>query len=352
MFILLTIIGLSLLIIVHEFGHFITAKLFGLRVDEFGFGLPPRALGKKFGETIYSLNWLPFGGFVKIYGEDTAGEQVTMARKQKEVSDDLQNRSFAYQSAWKRSVVILSGVTMNFILGWILISTVLMIGREAGIYISQIDPSGPAVGAGIMLGDRIIGYTKAEEFIKYVNDNRGAEIKFTVLRAGNNEVISVVPRLSPPPNQGALGIALDEEDGIKLGFFEAFYSGAVATYNLIWLILSAFFGFISSLFTQGANLSDVSGPIGIFKIAGTAGALGIATFLNFFALISINLGVINALPFPALDGGRFLFILIEKIKGSPLPVKFERIANGIGFALLIVLMILVTIRDIQNIVTG
>lgn len=350
MFILFTIIGLSLLILVHEFGHFITAKFFNLRVDEFGIGLPPRAWGKKFGETIYSINWLPFGGFVKIYGEDTAGEQVTMSKSQREVRDDLRKRSFAYQSPWKRSLIILAGVTMNFIFGWILLTTVLMIGREAGIYISKVEPDGPAELGKLQLGDRITGFKNGEEFIKYVNDNRGEVIKFTVMRSGKEENISAIPRQIPPANQGALGIALDEETGARLGIFQAIYVGFMTTIKLIGLIFTSFFGLIASIFTQNANLSDVAGPIGIFKIAGNAGALGIATFLNFFALISINLGVINVLPFPALDGGRFLFILIEKFKGSPLPVKFEQIANGIGFALLIGLIIIISINDIKNII--
>lgn len=350
MFIFLTIIGLSILILVHEFGHFITAKLFGLRVDEFGFGLPPRAWGKKIGETIYSLNWLPFGGYVKIYGEDTAGETLTMSKPQEEKESDLKKRSFAYQSAWKRSVIILAGVFMNFLLGWLLISTVFMIGREAGIYISKVEPNGPAAVSGIKANDRISGYKSADEFIAYVKAHSGETISISILRDGKTEIIQTSPRINPPEGQGALGIVLDEEKIGPRGFFPAFYQGFLATLELIKLIFIALISFFGGVFTNTADLKSVTGPIGIFKIAEGAGALGLATFLQFFALISINLGVINIFPFPALDGGRFLFIIIEKIKGSPLPVKFERIANGIGFALLIGLMIVITLRDIKNII--
>lgn len=466
-----------MLILVHELGHFVAAKIFKLRVDEFGFGLPPRAWGKRIGDTIYSINWLPFGGFVKIYGEDSpesypnttkgykreekivekelsykingvlfeirheldrfarekqyatllekklkekgikyerekkvgdAGDiidfliedRVVIELKAKPallredynqikrylnitntelgllvnfrdrylkpkrilnsnvrsisaVSDEFvdsdRDRSFATQRPWKRSLIILAGVLMNFILGWLLISVVFMIGEKAGVYITKIESGSPAYIAGIKLGDRLMGYESAEEFIVFINGRRGEEVPLTVEREGKVLKFSASPRVNPPPKEGALGIALGEAMG-RLGLFPALYQGFITTAELIGFIMIALTKLIGGLITQSADLSGITGPIGIFKIAEGAGVQGLATFLNFFALISINLGVINIIPFPALDGGRFLFILIEKIKGSPLPIKFERIVNGIGFAVLISLMILITFRDVQNII--
>lgn len=360
MFFFLTIVGLSLLILVHELGHFVAAKLFGLRVDEFGFGLPPRALGKRIGETIYSLNWLPFGGFVKIYGEDSPENypNTTKGHKMEEkkaaaVSDEFvdldRDRSFVSQKPWKKSIIILSGVLMNFILGWFLISAVFMIGAPKGIFITEVAKDGPGAISGIVLGDRVLGYGSAEEFIDFIKKHRGEEIVLDIERGGEIFKIQAIPRINPPLGEGALGISL-AEGGERLGFLPALSEGLFTTIKLIGFIFVALFTLIFGVFTGGADLTGISGPIGIFGVARGAGALGLAAFLNLFALISINLGVLNAIPFPALDGGRFLFIVIEKIKGAPLPVKFERLANGIGFAILISLMILITIRDVQNIV--
>ncbi|MDP1689267.1 MAG: RIP metalloprotease RseP, partial [bacterium] len=259
-------------------------------------------------------------------------------------------RSFAAQPAWKRSVIILAGVFMNFLLGWLLISAVFMIGREAGIYVSRVEPDGPAAVSGIKPNDRISGYKSADEFITYIKEHSDETISISILRDGKTEVVQTNPRINPPEGQGALGIVLDEEKIGPRGFLPALYQGLLTTVQLIGLIFMALINFFGGVFTNTADLKSVTGPIGIFKIAEGAGALGLATFLQFFALISINLGVINIFPFPALDGGRFLFILIEKIKGSPIPVKFERIVNGVGFALLISLMVFITIHDIKNLI--
>lgn len=357
------------MILAHELGHFLAAKLFGLRVHEFGFGLPPRAWGRQIGETIYSLNWLPFGGFVKIYGEDTAGEASFQSdwsggsdrtdrsdwSNRSDGSDesnrsnktDDTSRSFSNQLPWKRSVIILAGVLMNFILGWLLISTALMIGTPKGVYINRVAENSPASMAGIMIGDRVLKYDSVQELIGYISANRGKEINLTVKRGKETLDLLLTPRLNLPKGEGALGVAL-AEGGERLGFFSALYNGFIITAKFIGFIILALLTLLRGIFTGSADLSNITGPVGIFTIAGSAGALGLTAFMNLFALISINLGVINVIPFPALDGGRFIFILIEKLRGSPLPIKFERLANGLGFAILISLMVLITIRDIRN----
>jgi len=335
-------LGLSVLIVVHEFGHFFVAKLFKMPVDEFGFGLPPRAWGKKIGETIYSLNWLPFGGFVKLYGEE-GGENVTMWERPAE--QGALKIGFNAEPAWRRSAVILAGVIMNFILGWLLISAVLIIGTPAGVIIVEVKDGSPAAVAGLQAGDMVTGFKTSEDFIQFVKQHSGTETSFTFERGSQTLAKTMTPRINPPPQEGALGVALTDGGG-KAGFFEGLWQGLQITGEIIKATFLGLYGLIRGIFIGQADLHDVMGPVGIFGQAQKAGELGMVYLIELLALISINLGVINAVPFPALDGGRFLFILLEKIKGSPLSAKTERVANSIGFAVLIFLMIAISVRDV------
>jgi regulator of sigma E protease len=332
--------GLSILVVVHEFGHFFTAKLFKMKVDEFGFGLPPRLWGKKIGETIYSFNWLPFGGFVKLYGEE-GGENVTMWQK----PSGTTQIGFNAEPAWKKSLVILAGVIMNFILGWLLVSAVLIIGTPQGIIIAEVRDGSPAAIAGLEAGDRVIGFKASEEFIQFVKDHAGTATDFTFQRGSQTLNERLTPRVNPPPQEGSLGVVLTEGGG-KAGFFEGLKDGLIITWNIITGTFIGLYELLRGIFIGQADLKGVMGPIGIFGQAQKAGGLGYVYLLQLLALISINLGVINSVPFPALDGGRFLFIILEKIKGSPLSVKTERVANSIGFGILILLMIAISVRDV------
>lgn len=337
---LIIFLGLSVLIAVHEFGHFFVAKLFKMKVDEFGFGLPPRAWGKKIGETIYSLNWLPLGGFVKLYGEE-GGENFTMWEK-----PSNQNQiGFNSEKAWKRSSVILSGVVMNFILGWLLIAAVLMIGTPPGVIITEVKDGSPAAVAGLEAGDRVVGFKSSDEFIQFVKNQSGTATDLTFQRGKETLQKKITPRVNPPPQEGALGVILVEGGG-QAGFFEGLWQGLIITGNIITATFVGLYELLRGIFIGQPDLRGVMGPIGIFGQAERVGNLGVVYLLQLLALISINLGVINSIPFPALDGGRFLFIIFEKIKGSPLSVKTERTANGIGFALLIFLMIAISVRDV------
>src|SRR3989344_1392030 len=183
MTILIFIIGISLLILIHELGHFLAAKYFGLWVEEFGIGFPPRLFKIKKGETVYSINLLPFGGFVRIHGE----------KRDPHVEEKNPKRSFWFLPIWKRAAIIGAGVFMNFILGWIVISGIYMVGAPSGVTITGVASDSPAVLAGLMNGDRVTGYTKTEEFIKFVNDNKGKEISFKVLRGNEEMKIKIVP---------------------------------------------------------------------------------------------------------------------------------------------------------------
>lgn len=343
MTILIVVIGLSLLILGHEWGHFFAAKKFGLKVDEFGFGFPPRIFAKRKGETEYSFNWLPFGGFVKIAGEND--RMTGDLDKLNNLTAPEKKRIFLFQPAWKRSVIILAGIFINFVIGWVLFSSVAMVGTPATMIISNVQENSPAEAAGIKPGDLIQDYKNAEEFIAFVNANRGKEISFTVLRGTEEVVIKATPRAKIVEGEGGLGVGLDSGQE-KVSFFKAFGVGFKQTVFVTEGTFAGFYMMIKGLVTSGKVPADITGPVGIFSVANDIGKIGYIYLVNLIALISVNLAVLNLIPFPALDGGRFVMILAEKIKGSPVPVKVEGIINGVGFALLLLLMVVITARDV------
>lgn len=338
--IIAVIIFLSILILVHELGHFLAAKKFGLLVEEFGFGLPPRLWGKKIGETIYSLNWLPIGGFVKIFGEDSE-EKTTLIQGS--------SRSFSSLAIWKRAVILCAGVLMNFLLGWLVISIILSIGVPQAILITEVRPGSPVEVAGLLPGDAILQFKQVDEFVSFVKIHQGEEISLETERNGKSMTIKVVPRTNPPAGEGALGIGLVEAGVPKQNFVKALFEGFKISLQIIRSIALAITGLLKGIFLGQENvLKGVSGPVGIVKITAEAGKMGFVYLLQLLSLISLNLAVINILPFPALDGGRLLFLIIEKIKGSPLPSKFERYTNAVGMALLLLLMLVITIKDVTS----
>jgi regulator of sigma E protease len=347
--IILVIIGLSLLILGHEAGHFFVAKLFGLKVDEFGIGFPPRIIAKKFGDTEYSINWLPFGGFVRISGERGEFEVIDPKEGDGAPAADIdKTRLFYNQPAWKKSLIVLAGVFMNFILGWLLIAAVFMIGVPQTLVISATEPGSPAAAAGIQAGDVVKGYADTQSFINYINANKGTAVTVTVIRNDKDLNFTMTPRVNAPANQGALGVALEEGGAARENFFKALSDGLQDAAIISWLTLQAFYELLKQIFVHASIPADVVGPVGIFGIAEETGKIGLSYLLQFLGIISINLMIVNCIPFPALDGGRFLVVLIEKIKGSAMPYKVEAWVNGIGFALLLLLMIVLTVRDIHG----
>lgn len=372
--IIFVIIFLSILVFVHELGHFLAGKYFGLWIEEFGVGLPPRAWGRKIGETIYSINWLPFGGFVKIYGEnredEEAAEEVVI---QSQISEEVisstdrgteilieesetdilvgpdKNRSFNSLLIWKRIIILSAGVIMNFLLGWFIISLVFSVGVPQAIVVTEVQPNSPASSAGIVPGDYILNTKSVDELIGFINVHAGEKIILEIKRDGKAMNLEVVPRLNPPVHEGALGIGLIEAGVPRENIFKALWDGLKVSLQTLRSIVLALSHLIKGVFLgEKGLLSGVTGPVGIVKITTEAGSMGFIYLLQLLALISLNLAIINILPFPALDGGRLLFLIIEKIKGSPLPVKFEKYANAVGMALLLILMIAITIKDIGN----
>ncbi|MEJ0021286.1 MAG: M50 family metallopeptidase [Candidatus Doudnabacteria bacterium] len=350
------IIILGILVFVHELGHFIMAKRAGMRVEEFGFGFPPRIFGIQKGETLYSINWIPLGGFVKIVGEDG--------------SDSPDPESFGNKSFWQRFFVLLAGVTMNVILAWVLISIGMGLGlptvldegdqlpasahiKNQTIGILEVEAKTPAADAGLKPGDSI---TKINgQPVGSIQDTQTATLAdagkptiFTIKRGSEIFDKTITPRVNPPSGEGSLGVALGSVAYVSYPWYQAPYRGGIAVINLIILTVTTFASLIGQFF-QGHNVgAQLSGPVGIAVLTKDVTALGFIYLLQFTAVLSVNLAIINAVPFPALDGGRVLFLIIEKIRGKKMPIRAEIWANTIGFMLLLLLMVVVTVHDVGH----
>ena len=363
MTILLFILVLVALIVVHEFGHFVVAKLSGMRVDEFGIGYPPKVVGKRFGETEYTLNWLPFGGFVKIFGEDP--EPGTLRDP----------RAFTSRPRILQALVLVAGIAMNLLFAYLLITATLVMGTpraltdeeaklapDATLAVASVLPESPAEKAGLVPGDLILSaettegaYVGAEPtaFTSLVNASEGP-VTLSVKHGETVRDVSLAPAsgvIAADPGRKALGIGLAPVGTISVPLLEAPIDGAILTWEVTKETAIALLHFFASLFTLSADLSQVAGPVGIAGAVGSASADGLASLLSITALISINLALINLLPVPALDGGRLLFVIIEAIVRRPIKPVVANTVNTVGFALLILLMLVVTVSDIARIVS-
>lgn len=370
MSIIIFIVILLVLVLVHEFGHFSVAKKFGIRVDEFGFGFPPKLFGKKFGETEYTFNLLPIGGFVKIFGETPDDESLTGPDK---------DRSFVNKPKWQQALVLVAGVVMNFLLAWVLFSVGFMTGmptsvgsmppgqtlENVSLMITSISPDSPAEKAGLKAGDKIleISVPSSSDSNDYLKDPNPDTLKEFVVREGSlateknplgisyirgNEepnIAFIVP-LKNEANVPTIGIAMDQIGTAKLPIWKAFWEGGRLTITATKATITGLFGLIWDAIRGNGTMESVTGPVGMVGIVGDAYSFGFVYLLSFAAIISINLGVINLFPFPALDGGRLFFLAIEKIKGSPIKPKVANMANMIGFFILITLMLVITYHDV------
>lgn len=341
---LIAFVGLSFLILVHEAAHFVTAKLFGLRVHEFGLGFPPRLFAWKKGETEYSVNILFFGGFVRIAGEND--RLADGAAPPVELPPEERQRYFSAQPAWKRATVIAAGVLMNFVIGWLLFAGVFMVGTEQAVVVTGIQPGSPAEAAGFENGDVLTGFKSSEEFIVFVNAHRGEDTAFAIRRGGDEVTLRATPRVITGEDEGALGVFLGDAGFESRPFFTALGDGLWQTGLIFWYTLTAFGELLQSIFMHARIPAGVAGPVGIFSVAQETGKLGLIYLVQLLALISVNLSVLNLIPFPALDGGRLLLVAIEKLKGSPVSTRIEAFLNGVGFAFLMLLFLGITVNDI------
>ena len=349
--IIVFLLVLSLIVFVHEIGHFYTAIKLGIGVEEFGFGFPPRMFGIKRKGILYSINWIPLGGFVKIKGED--GEN----------SDE---DSFANQAVWKRAVVLFAGVFMNWVLAFVLLTVGYFVGLPAvlegdipagavvpneKVQIMEVYPESSADKAGLEVGDIVLsvdGNNFDDNVVlqKYLKDNRETAISFDLKRGKEEKNILVSAEEIPDlEDEKLLGVGLVKSGIVSYSWYQAPIEGFKTVVDITYLILMAFVGLIANLI-RGSGGADISGPIGVAVFANRALDMGWIYLLQFTALISVNLAVINILPFPALDGGRILFLIIEKIRRKPNNQKIEAIIHNVGFSLLMLLIVLITYKDI------
>lgn len=348
---LLFVVILALLVFVHEFGHFITAKRMGVAVEEFGFGFPPRLFGIKRGGTLYSVNLIPLGGFVRIKGE---------------IGDHPHDEnSFAHKKVWQRITILTAGVIMNFALAFVLLSIGFMLGtpqevsdsdvvskrvRNVQLVLVEVAEKSPAKAAGMRPGDVVVSidgniFTTPDALVDYIREHAESDLQI-ILRRGNKELVYTVrPARFEGREQPLLGIGTVRTGLVKYNFFESWIRGAQATIGLSIAVIYALVGLVADLF-RGQGVSDqISGFVGVAVLTGQVAALGISYLINFTAILSVNLAILNLIPFPALDGGRVLFVALEKLKGRPVSPRIEAAFHHIGFILLITLMIFVTYQD-------
>lgn len=356
--ILVFLVTIVVLVVIHEFGHFFAAKKFGIKVLEFGFGIPPRAWGKKIGDTIWSLNWLPFGGFVRLLGEDEVDKKVLADKK-----------SFASQNVWKRITVVVAGVVMNLILAWILFYVVIIGQGWKVIYptlepiamVAEVEPDYPAASAGIKSGDRILAIdgnkvATSEDVITQIKSKvAGSNLSVEVgdLEGKNTRSLTMVPKISPDgtPRIGVVfnPIPLKEyKTPVEKTFSGITYSWDVLRVNTIGL------GRVFTDLSQG-NVSkaskSVAGPVGLVSITGSIidqGSQAFLFYIWFVANISLSLAFFNVLPIPALDGGRLFFLLWEALTGKKANAEVERVIHTVGMACLLGLLALITFSDISK----
>ncbi len=340
---------LAFLILAHEAGHFATARLFGMYVSEFAVGFPPRLISRKKGETRFSLNAIPLGGYVKIPGENGKEALEEEERTGTVIEESIPEHRFFYNKpAWNRIVVLLAGVCMNFLIGWLFLAMVFLIGIPQQVYISAVSPGSPAAQAGIRAGDIVLGYQTADAFIQATKEHQGTDFSFRIRRENKEMDISAVPRQNPPQGEGALGVGIESSGIERQSLPSAVWMGLQES----WAIFSMIFVLLARLIAStvsGENLfSQLAGPIGIFQVTAQATNMGFVYVAHLIALISLNLAALNVFPFPALDGGRILLVLIEKAKGSPVSLRAQLWVNGIGFGILILFMIAVSIQDVSR----
>lgn len=355
MYILVFIIILAVLVLIHEFGHFIAAKKNGIKVEEFGFGFPPRVWGFRKGETLYSINLLPIGGFVKLYGEEyhEDGEKV---------DPKLKDRAFINKKPWQKAIVIVAGVVMNFLLAWVLISYLFTQGVPTptkNVIVDNVKPGTPAAVGGLQKEDQISKITAdgneyivsdTDALISYSKKFGGKPVVFRVKRGAADVNVTVVPRLNPPAGEGPLGIVITSYIEKKYPWYEAPFYGLIHAFQITRQIVFELGKMLVSLITLQKTKVDVAGPIGIAQLTGQAIKFGNNAVLELVALLSLNLAVVNILPFPALDGGRLVFVIYEWVTKRRVNKKVEQYTNIFGMVVLLSMAVIFSINDIMKLI--
>ena len=350
------------LVIVHEFGHFIVAKWVGMRVDEFAFGFPPRLFSKKKGETVYVVNALPLGGYVSIWGEN--GEPDDEAK--------THPRAFGNRPKWAQFLVLIAGVAMNMVLAW-LIFVAISFGsiqmstndpvygsrvKNAAIMVVDAAPNSPAHLAGIIPGSVITNIksgtvtanlTSATSVIAFIASHQNDSFAISYVKPNGTKAETVVAAVyGITPDKKALGITVDTVGVVKTSIIEAVKIGTARTQDITMMTLQGLWALVSSIGGGTNVLESLSGPIGIARIVGETSEYGFAAVLTLVAILSINLAVFNALPLPALDGGRMVVVALEALSRKKIPFKYYSWVNVAGFVALMLLLVVVTVNDVRR----
>ncbi len=345
--ILLFIVVLSILVLIHELGHFVAARILGVHVEEFGLGFPPRLGGIRKGKTLYSLNLLPLGGFVRLKGEQ--GESAK------------DGDSFAAKKIWQKIIILAAGVFMNFFLTIVILTIGLTIGmpqiidgaraehiRDENIQVTYVAPKSPAETAGIKIGDVVVSinnqtFSAVPAIQTFIRERKDTSLVLGILRGSEHIQISITPVLLKEVQHPGIGVGLARIGIVSYPLWQAFFMAIPQTFYMTISILTALWHAISSFAFDG-----FVGPVGIASYTATVTKLGFAYLLNIMAQLSLSLAVLNFLPIPALDGGRVFFVVMEKLRGRGFRPELENLIHLIGFVVLISLLVLVTIKDIQR----
>jgi len=356
MSIIIFIVILGILIFVHELGHFLVAKKSGIRVDEFAIGFPPKIWSITKGGTKYALNLIPFGGYVKIFGENPEEESL-----KKDAKD-----SFVNKSRWTQAAVLVSGVLFNTLFAWVLFTIAFMIGfdvnanqfgfidKPAEIQALSVSEDSPAAHAGLTEGDSILSISKdgsetiVDNAVEAITAIRNTDTPLVLSVVGEDSMVRdlEIDSKQEVGGQKIIGVYLDDVVNVKSGLFESIRNGFLLTGFSLAEITKALGGLIRDAFVGQAELGNVAGPVGIVSLVDEAASVGIVSLITFTAFISLNLAILNLAPFPALDGGRLVVILVEGITRKNLNYKVVNWVNVVGFFTLIALMIIITISDI------
>lgn len=348
---LIFLVILSVLVLVHELGHFLSAKFFKVKVEEFGIGLPPRAkkLFEKWG-TVFSLNWLPIGGFVKLFGEEyQRGDELLPETKDR----------FYNKPSWQRALVFTAGVMMNFLLGVALFATIYSIigipTKTPRVHIGEVTAGSPAEIVGLKTDEIVFGFEETDKLVSFINENKGKEIALTIInKEGMEREVKVTPRENPPPGEGSLGVVLTSVEFLKFPWWQMPFRGVVVGLKeaMAWgkEIAGGLWQIVYGLITGKGVTAEVKGPIGIYEISGQVVKQGIIPTLQFIGVLSVNLAILNIMPLPALDGGRLLFLPVEWIIGKKRKNKVEGVVNTVGMIFLLSLMLLITVRDVIGLI--
>jgi len=354
--IIIFIFTLLILVVLHEFGHFIMAKKFGIKVEEFGFGIPPRVWGKKFGETLYSLNWLPFGGFVKLLGEDADGTPRS-------------SRDFREKNVWQRIIVVAAGVFMNLILAWMIFYTVLVYQNfriiyptlESAAFVGFLQKDFPAEAAGIKIGERVLKVDGKDVKVlddarNFIREKNGAQVTLTLsdIDGNKNRDLSITPKKTDDGFLIGVGFSPIAMKEYKTPT-EKIFSGITYSFDLTRITFLGLGKTIHDLFSGNLKVvsQSVSGPVGLANMSNdilSGGRQALPFYLWFVGVISLTLSIFNVLPIPALDGGRLLFLFIEAFTGKKVKESWERTVHQVGFMVLLGLALMVTYSDISKLI--